>query len=122
MNKYEKLFNEIVQKTHDNEIDWRQTSKSAHSDLIFNSDMVYRQYSGEFTKGDEVYEVVFVEKKTDDPNLDFAYQRYMPELLVIDSRNELLVTLTDSVIEKTDLIELVNEIEGRNDRIKKLFL
>jgi hypothetical protein len=120
MNKYEKLFEEIVNKTKDNKIAWRQSSKTAHADLIFNPDMVYRQYSGELSKDGETYNVVFVEKKADDPVHDFAYQRYMPEIMIIDSKNELLLTLTDSVIDKGDMINLVKEIEEKNDRTRKL--
>lgn len=120
MNKYEKLFNDIVKKTQSNDIEWKQTSRSSHSDLIFNPDMTFRQYTGQYKKGDETYEVVFVEKKYDDPVHDFAYQAYKPEVLVIED-NELLVTLTDSLIEKSDLIELVQKIEEKSDKAKKLF-
>ncbi len=121
MNKYEKLFAEIAEKTEKNEIEWKQVKKSAHADLIFNPDMVFRQYSGELKKGNDTYEVVLVEKKTDDPVHDFAYQRYIPEIMIIDDKNELLVTITDSVIEKEDMLCLVQTIEEKNDRVKKLF-
>ena len=121
MNKYEKLFAEIAKKTEKNEIEWKQVKKSAHADLIFNPDMVFRQYSGELKKGNDTYEVVFLEKKTDDPVHDFAYQRYIPEIMIIDDKNELLVTITDSVIEKDDMLGLLQAIEEKNDRVKKLF-
>lgn len=121
MNKYEKLFKEIVDKTDSGEIEWKQINKRSHSDVIFNPDMAFRQYSGEFTKDGEVYDVVFVEKKADDPAHDFMYQKYIPEVIVLDKNNELMVTLTDSVIEKDDLIELVNSIEEKNDKTNKLF-
>lgn len=121
MNKYEKLFKDIVNKTSSGDIVWQQTSKNAHSDLIFNPDMTFRQYSGKYKKGDNTYNVVFVEKKYDDPVHNFVYQSYKPEILIVDENNELLVTLTDSIIEKTDLINLVKEIEEKNDRTKKLF-
>jgi hypothetical protein len=121
MNKYEKLFSDIVEKTDSGEIEWRQISKSSHADLIFNPDMAFRQYSANYKKGSETYEVIFVEKKTDDPNFDFAFQKYMPEVLVIDKNNDLIVTLTDSVIEKNHMIDLVKNIEKKNDKTKKLF-
>lgn len=121
MNKYEKLFNDIVEKTESNEIKWKQISKNANSDFIFNSDMTFRQYSGKYMKDEDSYTLIFVEKKYDDPVHDFAYQAYKPEILVVDDNNELLVTLTDSIIEKADLIELVQEIQEKNDKAKKLF-
>lgn len=121
MNKYEKLFADIAEQTRTDEIKWKQTRKDAHSDLIFNPDLTYRQYSGEYKKGNNTFEVVFVEKKYDDPVHDFAYQKYASEILIVDDKNELVVTLTDSVIAKDDMIDLVKSIEGKNDRSKNLF-
>lgn len=120
MNKYEELFEDISDKTASGEIKWRQIRKDAHSDLIFNSDMSFRQYSGKYKKNEDTYEVVFVEKKADDPEHDFVYQKYMPEILIIGEGNELLVTLTDSVIDRGQMINLVREIEETNDKVKKL--
>lgn len=120
MNKYEELFGDIYNKTTSGEIKWKQIRKDAHSDLIFNPDLSFRQYAGTYNKGNDKYEVIFVEKKADDPEHDFVYQKYMPEILIIDESNELLVTLTDSVIDKGQMIDLVNEIEQKNDKVKKL--
>jgi len=120
MNKYEVLFSDIFEKTESGEIKWRQIRKDAHSDLIFNPNLSYRQYSGTYRKNDETYEVVFVEKKADDPEHDFVYEKYIPEILVIGEGNELLVTLTDSVIDRSEMINLVKEIEETNDKTKKL--
>ncbi|MDY0956247.1 hypothetical protein SOM22_16840 [Stenotrophomonas rhizophila] len=120
MNKYEMLFDDIVLKTDQGAITWKQVRKDAHSDLIFNASRAFRQYSGNYERDGQNYEVIIVEKKADDPDHDYAYERYMPELLVVDG-NELLVTLTDSVIEKSQLIELVKEVELKNDKVKKLF-
>lgn len=121
MNKYEKLFEEIMDKTESGEIKWKQINKSAHSDLIFNAQFAFRQYSGKLEKNDESFEVIFVEKKTEDPAHDFAYDKYIPEILIVDQNNELLITLTDSVIERDQMLELVGRIEEKNDKIKKLF-
>lgn len=118
MNKYEKLFKSIYDQTESHEIKWRLISKDAHSELIFNPNLVFRQFSGKFVKGDDTFEVVFVEKKAD---FDFPYEKYIPEILIIDEDNELLVTLTDSMIDRSEMMQLLGLIEERNDRTSKLF-
>ncbi|NOQ35913.1 MAG: hypothetical protein GQ569_08455 [Methylococcaceae bacterium] len=121
MNKYEKLFQSIFDKTKNKDIKWKQINKTAHSDLIFNPNLVFRQFSGSFQKGKGIFEVIFIEKKMDDPEHHFTYQKYSPELLVIDEDNELLVTLTDSIIDKNQMIELMSLLENKNERARVLF-
>ncbi len=121
MNKYEKLFRSIHEQTETKKIKWKQISKTAHSELIFNSNLVFRQFSGKYEKGDDTFEVLFVEKKTDVPEYDFVYEKYAPEILIIDEDKELLVTLTDSMIDKSEMMRLVQIIEENNDRASKLF-
>ncbi|GAB3426496.1 hypothetical protein NX773_20275 [Massilia solisilvae] len=84
MNKYEALFDEILQQTQARELEWRQLRRSANADLIFNLTLVYRQFSAEMQRRGHLLTLLLVEKKYDDPEHDFAYQRYSPELLVVD--------------------------------------
>ncbi len=121
MNKYEKLFQSIFDETKAKKIEWKQIRKTANSDLIFNSNLVFRQFSGEFKKRENIFNLVFVEKKTDDPEYAIPYQKYIPELLIIDKDDELLVTLTDAMIDKAELIELKELLEDKSDRAKLLF-
>lgn len=121
MNKYEKLFLDIVAKTNSGEMEWKQIKKSANESLIFNPDMVFRQYSADLKRTNEIYKVVFVEKKSADPEHDFAFEKYIPEILIIDKDGELIVTLTDSVIERAHLITQMQNIQEKNDKTKKLF-
>jgi hypothetical protein len=121
MNKYERLFEEISEKTASGEINWKQVRKDAHWDLIFNPALSFRQYSGTYEKNGDEYEVVLVEKKIDDLESDYPTQRYIPEILVIGEGEELIATLTDSIIDRGQMIELVQEVEHMNDRAKKLF-
>ena len=121
MNKYEKLFLDIVAKTNSGEMEWKQIKKSANESLIFNPDMVFRQDSADLKRTNEIYKVVFVEKKSADPEHDFAFEKYIPEILIIDKDGELIVTLTDSVIERSHLITQMQNIQEKNDKTKKLF-
>lgn len=120
MNKYEELFEDIHEKTNSDQINWRQVSRRANAELVFNPDTVFRQYRGQYTKDDERYTLVFVEKKFDDPLYDFSFQAYKPEILILDEHDDLILTLNDAIVEKSDLIDLMQSIEEKSDRAKKL--
>ena len=120
MNKYELLFDEIENGTRSGSIKWKQIRRSANSDVIFNPNLAFRQFSAKFTRGKNDFTLLLVEKKYDDPDHDFAYEKYQLELLVVDD-GELVVTLTESVIERQQLIRLVDMVERRSDRAGKLF-
>lgn len=121
MNKYEVLFNEIVDLTQSQELSWKQARRHANSELIFNPNSVFRQFTADFPRGDTEFKLLLVEKKYDDPDHDFAYERYVPEVLIVDSEGELVTTLTDSVIERANLLRLADMVETRSDKAHKLF-
>lgn len=121
MNKYETLFDEIINLTQSQELSWKQARRNANSELIFNPNSVFRQFTADFTRGDTEFKLLLVEKKYDDPALDFAYERYVPEVLIVDSEGELVTTLTDSVIERANLLRLADMVETRSDKANKLF-
>jgi len=121
MNKYEELFDSIYKQTKNNQLKWKQLKKSANADVIFNPNLVFRQFAATYIKNEDEFEVVFIEKKFDDPEHDYAYERYASEIIVLDEDNELIATLTDSVIERGDMLKLAELIEQKSDRAKKLF-
>lgn len=121
MNKYEALFDAITKQTKAGELKWKQLRRQANSDLIFNPGLVFRQFEAKFSKAGEDFNLLLVEKKYDDPEHDYAFQRYFPELLVVDEAGELVATLTDSLIERTALSRLVDMVEVRSDKANKLF-
>jgi hypothetical protein len=120
MNKYEKLFAEIYSQTKAGTLKWKQLRRQANSDLIFNPNLVWRQFAADFERDENAFTIILVEKKYDDPDFDFAYEKYSPELLVVDD-GELVATISDSIIERTDMIRLANLIEIKSDKAKKLF-
>jgi len=121
VNKYERLFNKIVDKTRGGQVTWKQVRKDANSDLIFNPARSFRQYSADYEDGGESYRLALVEKKVEDAEYDYLYEKYSVELLIIGSDNELLVMLTDSVIDRSQLAELVGMVEQKNERVSNLF-
>jgi hypothetical protein len=120
MNKYEILFAEILKQTKGGDLHWKQSRRQANSDLIFNPGLVFRQFTADFKRAGHEYRLLLVEKKYDDPDHDFAFEKYMSELLILDG-GELITTLTDSVIERSQLIQLTNIVETNSDKANKLF-
>jgi len=81
---------------------------------------VFRQFESRLHLHGHQYKLIFVEKKLLDPEQDFSYERYEPEVLIVDG-NELVATLSDSVIDRFDLFELARAVEARSDRASRLF-
>ena len=120
MNKYEILFKEILDGTRDGKLKWKQLNKRANSEVIFNPNLVFRQFSSQLTRGDSEFTVILVEKKYEDPAFDFYYEKYYVELLILE-KSELVISITDSVIEKNDMNKLVDMVESKSDKAKNLF-
>jgi hypothetical protein len=120
MNKYEELFNEILSQTKSGKLNWRQVRKESNSELIFNSSLIWRQFTADLVRGNNNFTLLFVEKKYEDPAYDFTYEKYLPELLIIHE-GELIATLSDSVIDISDMIALANIVETTSDKAKLLF-
>jgi hypothetical protein len=121
MNKYEILFDEIFHQTNEGVIRWRQVRRTENSELVFNPNIVFRQFEAEFFRNDNRFTLLLMEKKFEDPEHDFAYEAYRPEILVLDDNKELVATLTDSLIERHKLIYLASIVEGKSDNASKLF-
>lgn len=121
MNKYEKLFDEIIRQTRSGELQWKQVRRHSNSDLIFSPNFVFRQFTSNLTRGGNDFKLLLVEKKYEDPEHDFVYDKYRPEILVIDDDGELVATLTDSVIDRSDIVRLADIVETRSDKANKLF-
>lgn len=121
MNKYEALFDDIISLTSSNALIWKQVSRHANAELIFNPRLVFRQFAAELPRNGTTFKVLLIEKKIDDPEGDFAYGQRAPEILVMDEDGELVTTLTDSVIERSDLLRLADMVEARSDSASRLF-
>lgn len=120
MNKYERLFKEILGLTKAGQMKWRQVRRDANNDVVFNPGLVFRQYVSTLPKAGHQYTVILVEKKFDDPAYDFEYQTYLPEILITDE-GDLIASLTDSVVDRMQLIDLANTVESRSDKASRLF-
>ena len=119
MNKYEKLFHEVVVATKNNEIHWVQQNRFSNQEFIFNVSLVHRQFKGEFAKKGELFNLLLVEKKYADPQEEYL-DRWIPELHFLSS-NELVFSITDSVVERDEFYKLVELVESKNAKAKKLF-
>jgi hypothetical protein len=120
MNKYERLFNEILDGTRDGRLKWKQLNRRANADVIFNPNLVFRQFSAELKRDDSEFTVLFVEKKYEDPDFDFPLERYTPELLVLEE-GELVTNITDSIVGRGEMRKLADLVETRSDKATRLF-
>ncbi len=120
MNKYEDFFDEICKLTQSHELKWKQINKKEHSDVIFNPNLVFRQFSAEYTKNDILYIILFIEKKYSNAEYDYELEKYDPEILVLDEDMELKLTLTDSVIDRYSMQILSDLISEEDDKVKNL--
>ena len=121
MNKYEALFDEILKRTESRSLQWQRIPRHANSELIFDPVTVFRQSSADFERAGSKFKLLFVEKKVDDSEYDFMYQKFLPELLVLDDAGELVTTLTHSIIARADLNRLANMLEVQSEKSAKLF-
>lgn len=121
MNKYEALFDDIIRLTSSKALIWKQVSRHANSELIFNPNLVFRQFAAELPRNGTTFNVLLIEKKIDDPEHDFAYGQRAPEILVMDEDGELVTTLTDSVIERSAMLRLADMVETGSESASKLF-
>lgn len=121
MNKYEILFQEIIQQTEAGILSWKQIERQSNADIIYKPYQVFRQFSADFTRSGADFKLFLIEKKCDDPEADSGYRDIAPEILVVDERGELVTTLTDSVISHSGLIRLADTVGVRNDNVARLF-
>src|SRR5471030_2415580 len=120
MNKYEVLFQEILEQTQTQSLLWRQLNRHENSDLIFNANAVVRQFMADFSRGGNRFTLLLVEKKFEESDFGFTYYRLMPEVLVLED-GELVTTLTDTLIERKYLLRLLGMVQVHNDKARKLF-
>lgn len=120
MNKYERLFEDVLQATRDGGISWRQLKRFENSDLILHPHLVFRQYAAKMQRGDDLYTILLIEKKFEDPEADIPIDKYSPELLFL-ADGELVTTITDTIVDRKTFFRLVDLVERRSDKAKKLF-
>ncbi|WP_296000965.1 hypothetical protein [Rugamonas sp.] len=125
MNEYEALFEEIVERTKSKSLHWRQLNRRDNTEIILNAHLVLRQFTADFARGKYHFTLLLIEKKEDDALFDPLFQisprqNSEPEILVLDD-GELITTLTDSIIDRWAMLRLLDLVETRSDKVRKLF-
>lgn len=121
MNKYELLFEEIVEKTMAGELQWAQIRRTANADLIFDPIHVFRQFEATLTRAGTTFKLLLVEKKFEDDGWGLMRNAYRPEILVLSAEGELMATLTDVMVKKSRMVTLADVILSRSNSSAKLF-
>jgi len=113
------LFDQIEKATNSGKLAWSLVSKSRYSDIIFQPNQIFRVFKTIYTKEGDDYEVLLVEKKYEDPDWDFAVEKYRPEMYFLFER-EIVLTIDENSVDINSFIRLIHKIELRTDRAKKL--
>lgn len=119
MSKETALFSKIVSNTDAGKLNWKLARRDRYSDLVFQPKQVFRIFETKYTKDDDDYTVLLVEKKYDDPEWDFSVERYRPELYFIYDGGIVLV-IDEDAVDMNQLIRLVKTVEVSTDRAKRL--
>jgi hypothetical protein len=119
MSNETKLFRKIVQETEAGELEWKLVPRGRYSELIFQPNQVFRLFQTTFTKDDDDYTVLLVEKKYDDPDWDFELEKYRPEVYFLYDQSIVLV-IDEDTVDMNQLIRLVKRVELSTDRAKRL--
>lgn len=113
------LFERIAKATSAGKLSWSLAPKGRYADVIFQPNHVFRVFETTYTKDDDDYTVLLVEKKYEDPDWDFAVEKYRPEMYFLFDR-EIVLTIDEDVVDLNHLIRLVRRVELNTDRAKKL--
>lgn len=121
MSGEEIVFADILNKTESGALQWSITSPNTYSHLIFQSPHVYRTFKAHYTRGSvDHYDLLLVEKKFEDPDWDFAVEKYKVELIFIQNGN-LIATLDEYTIDFSQIVSLARLIEAKSSQARKLF-
>jgi len=69
--------------------------------------------------GGNRFTLLLVEKKFEESDFGFTYSRLMPEVLVLED-GELVTSLSDGRIERKYVLRLLDMVQVRNDKARKL--
>jgi hypothetical protein len=121
MDKYEKFIKDVEKNTRAGEIKWSIASREAYAEYMFNSRFVFQTYEADYTKDEDTYHLVLVERK--DPITDEweeVHERYSIMVLVF-KHGKFIFTLTEGHVDQSDLARLVSCVEDKNEDAAELF-
>lgn len=113
------LFDRVWKATLAGELKWKLVPKECYSDVIFQPNHVFRLFQTTYTKDNDDYVVLLVEKKFDDPDWDFEVEKYRPEMYFLFD-GSIVLTIDEDSVDMNQLIRLVRTVELNTDRAKKL--
>ena len=123
MDRYDRILNDVRQKTAEEILDWKLVHADRYSDLVLNPLRVIRAFAADYPIGKKNYDLLFIERKIDnhDDLGDFLSETYGFELFVLDEDRQIVLNLYEGVVDRDDLLRLSGLIEEHNDRARKFF-
>jgi hypothetical protein len=122
MDRYDRIIRDVQQKTDDETIRWMVVNAERYSDVLLNTYRVLRAFTADYRVGKKGYVLLFVERKVDSHD-DFgdSAEGYGFELFVLDEDGQIVLALSEGVVDRDDLLKLSGLIDEHNDRVKDFF-
>ena len=119
MNQYETLLHDIVEQTKTGQIQWTRIPRRVNAELSVNPTGVFPEFSAQFAKGDDIFTLLLREKTYGPAHSEHLSGNYVPEVLIVDN-GEVLVSLSDWLVPRADLIGLMRLVDTTTPNVNKL--
>jgi hypothetical protein len=122
MNRFDRVIQDIQQKTANAELKWVIVSPGRFERVLIEPDRVLRAAAADYDLGGKKFLLLFAEKKADYFD-DFGGVREGRDfqLLILDQDGEIVLSFFDGVVDRDDLIKLAALIDDHNDRAREFF-
>ncbi len=127
MDKYDKLFADIEEKTIAGKLSWDIIPLRKYSEFMINASMVLRAFEADYPPdGDQSFKLVLVDRKILQlDSFDIEHETRNIELLVLSGDEitgyKLVFVLTDGHVDSDKLFRLLEYVEDQSDEAKYLF-
>lgn len=116
--KYDKLLEDILQKTRDGTITWTVTANDAFQDYVLHGATIFRSFTAPYTRLDDRFTLAFIERKVPHPE-DERFDQHMPELLILKG-DQIILSVTEYHVNASELRRLGALIAERNEDASSL--
>lgn len=123
MDKFDKLFKDIENKTKKGEIAWEIATYDMYNRFVFNPEQTYRAFYGVYHPNDEQsYDLFLLERKNKTYNdySDSEYEKYAVYIIIVND-DKLIFNLTAGHVDRQDLHDLADYISENSLEAKDLF-
>lgn len=107
------FINNLLNKTRNEELKWKIVSNEKWDHLIFQKNFVYRSLEAEYKLKGKEYTVVLIEKKYEDPEHEYYYEKYSVEVLLLKD-GSLITTISENEVDREELLKLLGQADMKS--------